>query len=64
MDALNAADVTVLVLPCGRSAHLEAGYTAGQGKPVVILLDQTFEPELMYKMAPPPLRLDPCRSSR
>lgn len=50
MTALDGADATVLVLPCGRSAHLEAWYTAGQGKPVVILLDPTFEPELMYKM--------------
>lgn len=51
MDGLNWSDATVLVLPCGRSAHLEAGYAAGQGKPVIILLDPTFEPELMYKMA-------------
>lgn len=51
LDGLNWSDATVLVLPCGRSAHLEAGYAAGQGKPVIILLDETFEPELMYKMA-------------
>lgn len=51
MAGLNGADVTVLVLPCGRSAHLEAGYAAGQDKPVIILIDPTFEPELMYKMS-------------
>src|ERR1700733_2892352 len=28
MDALRAADWTVLVLPCGRSAHLEIGWGA------------------------------------
>ena len=50
MDALDAADVVVLVLPCGRSAHLELGYAIGKGKPTAILLDQHFEPELMYKM--------------
>jgi nucleoside 2-deoxyribosyltransferase len=46
------ADCCVLLLPCGRSAHLEAGWFAGQGKPLHILLSQDkFEPELMYKMA-------------
>lgn len=50
MDALRWCDACVLVLPCGRSAHLEAGWAAGAGKRVVILLDATFEPELMYLM--------------
>lgn len=46
------ADCCVLVLPCGRSAHLEAGWFVGAGKPLHILLSQDkFEPELMYKMA-------------
>jgi len=47
--ALDWCDTCVLVLPCGRSAHLEAGYAAGQGKDVYFLLTpQGFEPELMY----------------
>lgn len=47
--ALDWCDTCVLVLPCGRSAHLEAGYAAGQGKRVYFLLHETgFEPELMY----------------
>ena len=50
MDALVAADVCVLVMPSGRSAHLEAGYAVGAGKPTVVLLAEG-EPELMYKMA-------------
>ena len=51
-DALDAAEATVLVMPCNRSAHLELGYTAGQGKPTIILLsEKDAEPELMYKMA-------------
>ncbi len=46
------ADCCVLALPCGRSAHLEAGWFVGAGKPLHILLSQNqFEPELMYKMA-------------
>lgn len=47
--ALDWCDTCVLVLPCGRSAHLEAGYVAGQGKDVYFLLhEEKFEPELMY----------------
>jgi nucleoside 2-deoxyribosyltransferase len=47
--ALDAADVCVLVLPCGRSAHLEAGYAIGRGKPTLFYLrPEKFEPELMY----------------
>lgn len=30
------ADCVVLVLPCGRSAHLEAGYAVGKGKKLYI----------------------------
>jgi hypothetical protein len=41
-----------LLLPCGRSAHLEAGYVCGQGKEVFVLLSyEQFEPELMYLLA-------------
>lgn len=47
--ALDWCDTCVLLLPCGRSAHLEAGYAAGQGKRVIFVLRQEkFEPELMY----------------
>lgn len=50
-DAMQWADACVLVLPCGRSAHIEAGWFVGCGKPLLILLDGTYEPELMYLMA-------------
>jgi hypothetical protein len=47
--ALDLCDACVLVLPCGRSAHLEAGYCAGQGKLTLFYLHpDRFEPELMY----------------
>ena len=49
--AMKWADILVLVLPCGRSAHLEAGWAIGQGKPTCILLDDESEPELMYRLA-------------
>lgn len=44
------ADAFVLVLPCGRSAHLELGWAAGQGKQTIILTRDGEEPELMAKM--------------
>lgn len=49
-DAMVRADAGVLVMPCGRSAHIEAGYFVGAGKPLIILLTDS-DPELMYKMA-------------
>jgi hypothetical protein len=51
MAALADSEACVLVLPCGKSAHLEAGYAIGAGKPTIILL-QNGDPELMYKMTP------------
>ena len=44
------ADACVMVMPCGRSAHLDAGWFVGIGKPLIILLSDG-EPELTYKMA-------------
>jgi hypothetical protein len=45
------AEACILVLPCGRSAHLEAGWFAGKNKPLHILVLEKCEPELMYKLA-------------
>lgn len=50
-DAMEWADTCVLVLPCGRSAHIEAGYFVGAKKELYILIIDPCEPELMYKMA-------------
>ncbi len=49
-DALMQADTCVLVLPCGRSAHTEAGWMAGAGKRVIAYIPEMVEPELMYKL--------------
>jgi nucleoside 2-deoxyribosyltransferase len=52
MQALENCDVCVMVMPCGRSAHIEAGFAVGMDKPVGILYhDDNFEPDLMHKMA-------------
>ena len=50
LEAMQWADVCVLVLPCGRSAHVEAGWLAGSGKKVVVFIPEKQEPELMYKL--------------
>ena len=50
LEALKAADTCVLVLPCGRSAHTEAGWMAGAGKRVIVYIPEMVEPELMYKL--------------
>lgn len=53
--AMRWATAFVLALPCGRSAHLEAGWAIGHGVPTAILLhpdqDGTVVPELMYLLA-------------
>lgn len=51
-EHLDRCGVGVLVLPAGKSGHLELGYLLGQGKPGYILLDK--EPErfdVMYNFA-------------
>ena len=50
IDAMLACDTCVLVLPCGRSAHTEAGWFAGKGKSVWVYIPTKQEPELMYKL--------------
>ncbi len=49
-DAMQRADAFVLVLPCGRSAHLELGWAVGAGKRTAILTQDGEEPELMARM--------------
>lgn len=49
---IDASTAAVLVMPAGKSAHLELGYAAGAGKATAILLVE--EPErfdLMYNFA-------------
>jgi hypothetical protein len=49
-DAMLTSDTFVLVLPCGRSAHLELGWAVGARRRTAILLDNPCTPELMYRM--------------
>lgn len=50
IEALTWADTCLLVLPCGRSAHTEAGWMAGAGKKVIVYIPEMQEAELMYKL--------------
>lgn len=50
---LTRCDAGVLVLPAGKSAHIELGFVVGQGKPGYILME-SGEPDrwdVMYKFA-------------
>lgn len=49
-EAMQIADICILCLPCGRSAHLEAGWMKGEGKKVIAFIppSEKIEPELMY----------------
>lgn len=49
---LDRCDSALLVLPAGKSGHLELGYVAGSGKPTFILLDeQDVRFDVMYQFA-------------
>jgi hypothetical protein len=53
LAAMYWATAFCLVLPCGRSAHLEAGWAMGRSMPCSILIPSgaPIEPELMYLLA-------------
>ena len=40
---LDRCDAAVLVMPAGRSGHLELGYFAGTGKPGYVLFDKELQ---------------------
>jgi hypothetical protein len=51
MAAMEAADVCVLLQPCGRSAHLEAGWFAAHPDKKLVILLHDGDPESMFKLA-------------
>lgn len=46
LDALRWADTCVLVLPCGRSAHTEAGWMARSGRRTIVCMPEMQEAAL------------------
>lgn len=51
---MDGSECCVLVLPSGRSAHMEAAFMAAQGKPVYTLALEPVEPDLMNLLLGPP----------
>lgn len=48
-EGMLTSDICVLLLPCGRSGHVEAGFMAGLGKKVFVYdVSEIAQPELMY----------------
>lgn len=50
MEALDGADIVIVVMPCGVSAALEAGFAVGNGKPTAVYIPAMREPDLMFAM--------------
>lgn len=49
---LNRCDAAVLLLPAGKSGHLELGYAIGKGKPGFILMDKKVDRfDVMYNFS-------------
>lgn len=48
---IERADAVLLVLPAGKSGHLELGWALGQGMPGFIFLDDPERWDVMYRFA-------------
>lgn len=47
---IDAADIGVMVMPAGKSGHIELGYMAGKGKRTFVLLQEDSDRwDIMYK---------------
>lgn len=47
---LDRAHIGVMLMPCGKSGHLELGYLMGQGKPGFVLFSETPDRyDVMYR---------------
>lgn len=49
---IDRCDIAVMIMPCGKSCHLELGYALGQGKPGYILFDEEpVKMDVMYNFS-------------
>jgi nucleoside 2-deoxyribosyltransferase len=48
---IDRCNIGVLVMPAGRSGHLELGYMLGQGKPGFVVIDTPDRWDVMYQFA-------------
>ena len=51
LEHLERATIAVLVLPAGKSGHLELGYALGRGKRGYVILDSPERWDVMYEFA-------------
>jgi len=49
LEALKTCDVLIAIFPCGNSTHIEIGFVAGRGKPIIALSDAPLKRDLLYK---------------
>jgi hypothetical protein len=50
-DNMQQSQVCVLILPCGKSSHMEAGFMKALGKKLLIYMPQPQRAELTYSLA-------------
>lgn len=50
-DAMRWCDICVVLMPCGPSAALEAGWCKGNGRGLIVHVAGMREPDLMYLVA-------------
>ena len=50
-DAMRWCDICVVLMPCGPSAALEAGWCRGNGRGLIVHVAGMREPDLMYLVA-------------
>ncbi len=48
---IHRADIGILVMPCGKSGHMELGYMIGRGKRCYVLMDKPDRWDVMYQFA-------------
>ncbi len=48
---IHRSDIGILVMPCGKSGHLELGYMLGIGKRAYVLMDKPDRWDVMYQFA-------------
>lgn len=49
---LDRSVAALVVLPCGKSCHMELGYMIGSGKPTIVLMEEAPERvDVMYNLA-------------
>ncbi|MDP3999774.1 MAG: hypothetical protein Q8P76_04290 [bacterium] len=48
---LDRADIGLLIMPAGKSAHMELGYMTGSKKPTFVLMDKPDRWDVMYQFA-------------